>query len=282
MSNLPPGCDGDDLRDLAAALVIAHPGHECRVLSWTEHLRPRVAVLTDGSGRRGVPRLSWSAALLRDLGARPGAPFGAAGDLEVYRAVLEQDHRFFRNVACVLADSLVRHRIELVLGDSAEGEIMSHDLFREVRIAAVRIAEAQRGCMIRQFEFPLASHPLAIPWEMAGHARLRRLDGAALQRKVAVVRRYEELSLSLDGTFAKYGEEAGSLEAIFPFCMRSLMPTDRSQPLGYELHGREQCGRGHYRQVITWNEHIRPIAADLARFALERAAPHSPSLPRAA
>jgi hypothetical protein len=52
-----------------AALVIAHPGHEARLRGWVERARPRVFVVTDGSGRGGVSRIGETARALKETGA---------------------------------------------------------------------------------------------------------------------------------------------------------------------------------------------------------------------
>src|ERR671917_288531 len=64
-----------------AALVVAHPGHELCVYGWLEQARPRVFVLTDGSGRSGIPRLQSTTKILARHGAIPEG--GRAGDIRL-------------------------------------------------------------------------------------------------------------------------------------------------------------------------------------------------------
>src|SRR6478609_9844484 len=73
-----------------SALIIGHPGHELRVLGWVRAAKPLVAVLTDGSGADGAPRIDQTTQLL-DHGLPRSASYGLASDREVYRAILEQD-----------------------------------------------------------------------------------------------------------------------------------------------------------------------------------------------
>ena len=54
--------------DRRAALVIAHPGHELCVYGWLETVRPRVFILTDGSGRSGQSRLKSTEEILSVVG----------------------------------------------------------------------------------------------------------------------------------------------------------------------------------------------------------------------
>jgi hypothetical protein len=99
-----------------SALVVGHPGHELKVFGWMSEYKPRVYVITDGSGRHGYPRISSTAALLGKLGARPGEIFGAISDLELYATVLAQDSARFVRLVDELAGSFVKHHIDCVAG----------------------------------------------------------------------------------------------------------------------------------------------------------------------
>jgi len=74
-------------REACGALVIAHPGHELRVHGWLEKARPLVFVLTDGSGRSGLPRLNSTRKVLLDAGAKTGPIFGRFTDAETYASI---------------------------------------------------------------------------------------------------------------------------------------------------------------------------------------------------
>src|SRR5438046_692715 len=78
-----------------AALVVAHPGHELRVFGWLSQYKPRVYVITDGSGRSGVSRAPSTQALLQQVGAPSGEIFGVISDTGIYRAILASDFSFF-------------------------------------------------------------------------------------------------------------------------------------------------------------------------------------------
>ena len=103
--NLNPMSDFEPCR---AALVVAHPGHELRVHHWMERARPRVFVLTDGSGHGPFSRLASTAAVVERAGASPGTIFGRVSDRELYRALLGGDLLFFRGLAEELAGELER------------------------------------------------------------------------------------------------------------------------------------------------------------------------------
>ena len=74
-----------------AALVVAHPGHEISLHGWLERVKPVVFVLTDGSGQRGVSRLSSTTRVLERAGARRGPVYGRFTDGRIYDALLAGD-----------------------------------------------------------------------------------------------------------------------------------------------------------------------------------------------
>src|ERR1044072_9118428 len=98
MPTHPPLDDSAGERSMRAALIVAHPGHELRVHGWLEEARPRVRVLTDGSGRTRGSRLDSTTGILEAAGAAPGPVYGEMSDAELYAAVLDYDHPRFTRV----------------------------------------------------------------------------------------------------------------------------------------------------------------------------------------
>lgn len=90
-----------------AALVIAHPSHELRVHGWMQKARPRVFVLTDGSGREAQPQLASTTKTLEDVGAQTGSVYGRVSDRDIYNAFLRRDFSFFIGLAEELAERLL-------------------------------------------------------------------------------------------------------------------------------------------------------------------------------
>lgn len=70
--------------------------------------RPRVFVLTDGSGRSGVSRLSSTSEILADAGASIGSIYGRFTDQNLYAAILGGDFGLFEQIVAELAEALVR------------------------------------------------------------------------------------------------------------------------------------------------------------------------------
>jgi hypothetical protein len=81
----------DMVSDLAShtwALVVAHPGHELRAVHFLEQTRPRVSLLTDGSGSVGSSRLSETSSLHDRAGATPDTVYGAFTDPDAYACLM--------------------------------------------------------------------------------------------------------------------------------------------------------------------------------------------------
>ena len=151
-----------------AALVVAHPGHELRVYSWLERVRPLVFVLTDGSGRTGHSRLQSTTNILSRVGALFGSVYGRFSDLAIYQALLLHDYQLFAGLARELADQFLRERIEYVAGDAAEGYNTAHDVCRLVLDAALKIAGGVRGVRFGNYDFLLKGRLDACPESLCG------------------------------------------------------------------------------------------------------------------
>ena len=270
-----------------AALVVAHPGHEMRLYDWLRTERPRVFVLTDGSGRAGGSRLASTCALLESIGAEPGDVFGRFTDLAVYRAVLDHDSPLFKGLAEELAAAFRRDGVSHVVGDALEGYNSTHDVCRLVIDAAVEMARAAGSREIASYDFPVVGWPDECPEELRARAVWRHLDGRALTEKLAAAHAYypELVAESL----AAYGSSgAGPLQTYLRltgkagvgggrgpevFGTECLRPVDAwggprefdSHPPFYEWQGEQMVAAGHYDRVIRYREHLAPLAEALRR-----------------
>jgi len=170
-----------------AALVVAHPSHELRVHGWLEQTRPYVCILTDGSGRSGVPQLSRTSEVLSRVGATQGAIYGRLTDLEVYSAIIGGDSELFAGVVEELAQAFVAEQIEYVVGDAAEGYNVAHDICRVMIDAAVECARQKHDHHLANFNFPV----VGAPGDSHDDEIIRlELDADAFGRKVNAVSAY--------------------------------------------------------------------------------------------
>jgi len=256
----PVSADEDAGPASPAALVLAHPGHELRVHAWLHRLRPCVFVLTDGSGRTGRSRLAATSRVLEQAGARVGRIYGRYPDRVVYRALLERDFAFFVRLTRELAEALHEGRFRTVLGDAAEGYNSTHDAWRLVVNAAVALAATTRGEPIVNLDFRLDGPP-----GDEGEGPLLQLDDHALRRKLEAARGYPELGDEVEAQVRRFGVDAFRTERLRP-AAKEWSP-EPGEPPFYERHGEAQVRAGHYREVIRYATHVRPLAEELGRLA---------------
>ncbi len=273
-------------RRARAALVVAHPGHELRVYGWLAATRPRVFVLTDGSGRSNVSRLGSTSRLLTALGSERGSIYGRLTDASLYAAILNRDFQLFTGLADELAATLAAERVELVVGDAAEGGNPGHDACRLIVNAAVRLAERAAGARIANFPFPLGARPDDCPAEARPAATWLRLDDETFARKLRAARDYPEVTAEVEAAFNGAGSAAmrdhpdlAARSGINTDGMNSesfrtecLRPVARGEWLGgafdeeppfYEHYGERQVAAGFYERVLRYREHMLPLAEAL-------------------
>ena len=249
-----------------SALIIGHPGHELRVLGWVRAAKPLVAILTDGSGADGRPRIEQTTQLLDGVLDRRSALYGMASDRDVYRAILEQDLDYFLALSNRLADELCEHRIECVAGDSIEGYNPTHDLCGLLSDRAVRLASDRMGVRVRHYTFPLVGSPR--PDLLSADSQCLRLTSDELVRKLANIRHYAQsaggaLLAEIDDMLQRFGEQALAEEVFDRVDIATALSAfDEEKPF-YETYGEQQVTSGKYRFVIRYREHIAPIARAL-------------------
>ena len=241
-----------------SALVVAHPGHELRVHGWMERERPLVFVLTDGSGGAGQPRLASSRRLLEATGGHPAPVFGEYTDRELYAAILGGDVDFFRGIVGRIAAALAEHRIDTVVGDSAEGYNSAHDACRLLVDAAV--GERQRGGgPTESYEYPVVG---GSPAHDVPPAMQVSLDGPALERKLAAARRYDGLDGEVEAAIDRHGVDGLRTECFFRATGRAWVPAPDEKPF-YETYGERQVAAGRYATVLRYADHMLPLARAL-------------------
>ena len=265
-----------------AALVVAHPGHELCVYGWLERERPRVFVLTDGSGRSQQSRVASTDAVLSAVGAEPGAIYARLTDVEFYAAILDHDFDLLTGLADELAEALAGDGVECVAGDAAEGYNPTHDACRLVIDAAVALARGGSGRRIDNFEFPLVGRPDARPEEVREGCWLR-LSDETFARKLRAARNYPELAAEVEAALAGDGSTglrehpdlaastglgggaAAGAEAFRVECLRPAGSGARvfTGPPFYESYGERQVAAGHYSRVLRYREHMLPLAGAL-------------------
>lgn len=241
----------------SAVLVIAHPGHELRVHGWLERTRPRVLVLTDGSGHTGSSRLDSTARILAGAKATPGLIFGALTDRQAYDALLSGDVGLFTDLARRISEELVSPEVETVLSDAAEGYNPIHDLCSFVVDAAATLAGRRRSSPPGVYDFPLAGPPTPEGFDAARDGLSIRLSDEEFGRKLAATKSYARLDGDVAAAFENYGEDAFRIESLRRLDSSRRPP--KPEPFFYETYGERQVAAGHYARVLRYREHVRPV-----------------------
>jgi hypothetical protein len=244
---------------LRSALLVAHPGHELLLHGWLETERPRVYVLTDGSGRDGSSRLCATTRLLERAGARAGSVYGRYPDNAIYEALLDGDTALFVGLAEEIAKSLGGDAIERVVGDAAEGWNPIHDAFRLTVNAAAALASRELGRPLEMFEFALFGPPRppserALPFP---------LDARGRAAKRAAALGYAELDREVRWSIERYGEDDYATEWLRPSAQAPGEYAVPDDPPVYERYGDFLARSGQIGRAIRYREHLLPVAAAL-------------------
>jgi len=181
-------------------------------------------------------------------------------DRELYTDILSGNHARFIALADEIAAGLVQQGADVVAGDAVEGFNPSHDVCRYVINAAVRLASRASGRSIACYAFPLDGAPHACPAGLDGSSVRVELDEAMLDRKLRAARGYVELQDEVSTTLDRFGTE--------PFRTECLWSVDLADPYGwnpdqipfYESYGSRRVASGAYEQVVTFRQHVKPLA----------------------
>jgi hypothetical protein len=234
-------------------VVVAHPGHELRVLDFIARTRPFVAVLTDGSASIGRSRLGQTTALLEEMGAMPATVYGRFTDRDAYARLMNGESSAFVAAALELSAMIGTHRITAIATDAAEGYNPVHDVCRVLAEGATGPTNPVAPAL---FEFDLVGHP-----DGEGDGIRLGLDDSAFARKLDAIRRYTELAGEAQAAFDAYGVDAFRTEFLRRACSTALAPP--SEIPYYERVGDERVKQGRYSHVLRYGAHVRPVMAAL-------------------
>jgi hypothetical protein len=269
-------------------LFVAHPGHELCVHAWLEIARPRVFVLTDGSGHTGKSRIESTTAVLAAAGAESGSIYGRLSDKELYTAILNNDFELFIALAEEFAAALASGPVQMVAGDAIEGFNPGHDVCRLIINTAVKLARDRHGISICNREFLLVGRHDTYPRELRNQATWLELEPEAFQRKLRMANKFKELRTEIDAAFRgellalqsypelaadltleynSLGIEAYRVECLQPAEERPLSGRFESRAPFYERYGELRVADGTYRDLIRFREHMLPLAEALEHHA---------------
>lgn len=240
-------------------LVIAHPGHELRLLAWLRHANPLIAILTDGSGSTGQSRLDLSIRLVEEAGGETAVP-GRFAEPDLYSMLLRGETLPLLEFAGELARLIDTHDVGQIVCDAAEGYHPGHDLCLPLAQAAIRLSAKHSDSTIQHDEYRVVGDPR--PDGGSGEQVLFELDVLALHDKIERSYRYAAqsgsvLAQEVQYMFDTYGEDAFRYEVVRPAGSEGPQLYDGLRY--YEMRGQQQVQAGRYRQVLRHHEHMLPV-----------------------
>jgi hypothetical protein len=234
-------------------LFVAHPGHELRLVGWLSRTRPRVHVLTDGSGSHGTPRLESTRRVLDQTGCAEGALFGLITDAELYSAMMQGETRRLEEMTIMLSESLRASKSVLLVTDAWEFYNPAHDLCRAMAWLAVERTRILFDHHVRLLDYDTVD-------ERSGKEAVTVvLDGPEYARKLAIARSYAELDAEVT-TRIENGDIDLGHEKLFN--VTEFMAPFR--PPLYEAFGAERVAAGRYPSILTYHGQFLPFIQRLS------------------
>jgi hypothetical protein len=256
-------------------LILGHPGHELLIHDWMGEHGPLVLILTDGSGSSGRPRIAHSRRIVAAAGATPGPVFGAWSDAGAYAAILRRDVDVFAPIVDTAAEAIVGCQAPMVVSDAIEHFNPVHDLCAVIASLACAKVASDHGLNPGRWWLPIEQR-LDYEHPPAG-LTVRRLSAAAEERRRALTESIPELASEV-GRRRREQPRADGFEVLAPIPRgHPVLPPPVGEPF-YETFGRSRVADGVYRQLITFEDHMAPLAEALAARVLSSA----PSPPRRA
>lgn len=248
----------------STAIVLAHPGHEFRLLEWIRRERPVVHILTQGSRNgRSTERIEASGRLLAEVGATCGTVFGVARDREFYEAVMTTNLSFFDALLDQLTADFIARNVKTVVADSWQNYNPIHDLAHLAARSSAGMAAEILDRRIAFLDYPVVDGHLTGAPKGPETSRLT-LSPSALSFKVAKLSSYPDIADDALALTRQLGDAALSVETLHrPLPLSQLEP--REQPL-YEIYGAKRVRAGHYQQVLSW-AHVSAIASHMLQRA---------------
>lgn len=219
---------------------------------WLEIAKPHVFILSDGSGGNGQSRLAYSQTLIEAAGARKGAVFGECSDRQWYQAMLEGDAELFKSRQNDIFQTAATNRIDMIVTDPVEFYNPLHDLANAMAHGVAARSARQAGLSAQVWTYEIAN--LRRPG--AGSAKIP-LDDRQIDRKINAAKSYLPLSSEAE-EFG--GRLRAKSERLFAEGSGFAWPVELGFEPYYEEVGRSRTLHGKYESIITYREHVRPIA----------------------
>ena len=257
-----------------AALVVAHPAHEVRILRWLSLVRPHVYILTQGS-RSGADstRRAASERLIEAHGATVAKDWAGAWDRDLYDMLLDGKYGALLDWADQLTEDFIAREIDLVVADSWQLYNVAHEITYVIAALAAQRAREALGREVALVTYPVVPHSMSPAAPVAPTLARFKLTQAAVNTKRAAMEQIPDIATEASAIDESEGREAHALEtfnAALP--LGSILRTPREAPV-YEVFGMERVKAGIYTDVVRWPHVQRACEALInARAAATKAA----------
>ena len=245
-----------------AALVVAHPAHEIRVLHWLSRVRPHVYILTQGS-RSGADsaRRQASELLIEAQGASIAKTWGGAWDRDLYDMLLDGAYETLLQWTDQLAADFAARAVDLVVADSWQHYNIAHDLTYALAHLAVQRARRVLGRDITFVTYPVVPPALAPGAPSALSVATFRLPatGIAAKRKAAdLIPGIASEAAEINAAEGADAHTYETFDAAIP--LMRLLQAPAETPL-YEIFGEDRVRAGIYTDVVRWPHLLRACEA---------------------
>ena len=242
------------------ALIIGHPGHELRIYRFLEIYRPRVYVITDGSGSSQKSRIQNTLKTIIHAGAIASPVMGRFTDKELYNIIREKNKEPLIHLLDDIISDMEIHKINAFAGDALEGYNPTHDLCRYMINAINRIFGLKTGKEIPNFEFSLDGPPHKSPGRSIGEPIQLDLNEEDLGRKFVAAHNYPELLEEVKKVLELYGKSPFRTEYLWPVEHPDDYQSWIMDKPFYETWGKQKVNSGTYKDLITYQGHLKPLA----------------------
>lgn len=243
-----------------SAVIIGHPGHELRAYAFIKKYKPDVFILTDGSGSKNASRIHQSIKLLDSLGAKFQESVQTFSDTQLYKIILEQDLSKISSYINNLKEIILKNDYDMIVGDALEGFNPTHDICRYLINGIVSDISSNHSKTILNYDFVLDSAPNNISKDNNVGGLSLKLSEDEFEMKINAAMNYPELKYEVDTAVEKYGKEAFLWESFGKISDLNQISNWNTQKPYYETFGEKRIKEGSYSSLITFENHIKPIA----------------------
>jgi hypothetical protein len=251
-------------------VVFSHPNHEVAIFGLLQRWRPAILYLTDGGGAGRVAETEQG---LRSIGLLDRATFLNRPEASFYRALLDVDHAFFRDVADRVAEAVDRWQPRRVLCDAVEYYNPVHDLSLPLVVRGLAASTHGGRGGVEVFEIPLIRQ---VPSGGREEYAVQRPTPSRAGSQMRVTLTAEELAAKLaarDQVYTILAAQLGPLVCDLPddhLRTETLVPAVLSSEvageyaLRYEWRAAVLRRQGAVERAITHAGHFLPVAHALA------------------